>query len=166
MCRMMGETEKADKYLGIAREMSKKWEELAREGDHYKLTFVDDNTWSLKYNMVWDDIFGLNLFPREVKEREVAYYLKKKNKYGTPLDNRSTFTKADWLVWAATLSSNKKDFIELIEPLWNFLNESPSRVPFCDWYGTTDRLERSFQHRSVVGGVFIKLLKDKKLLSK
>ena len=166
LCRMMGETEKADKYLGIAREMSKKWEELAREGDHYKLTFVDDNTWSLKYNMVWDDIFGLNLFPREVKEREVAYYLKKKNKYGTPLDNRSTFTKADWLVWAATLSSNKKDFIELIEPLWNFLNESPSRVPFCDWYGTTDRLERSFQHRSVVGGVFIKLLKDKKLLSK
>lgn len=162
LCSMMGDKEKADKYIKIAKEMSRKWEELAREEDHYKLTFTDDNTWSLKYNMVWDDIFGLNLFSKEVKEREAAYYLKKKNKYGTPLDNRSSFTKADWLVWAAALSSNNEDFIELIEPLWDFLNESPSRVPFTDWYGTTDRLERSFHHRSVVGGLFIKLLKDKK----
>jgi len=161
MCGMTGDIEKAGRYYGIAREMAGKWTELAKDGDHFKLTFTDENTWSLKYNMVWDDIFGLKLFPDEVKEMEVAWYLKKKNRYGTPLDNRDSFTKADWLVWAASLSSSDEDFKKLIEPLWDFLNESPSRVPFTDWYGTTDRLERSFHHRSVVGGVFIKCLKDR-----
>lgn len=165
LCDMMEKKGKSQKYMNIAREMASKWEEMAREDDHYKLTFVDSNTWSLKYNMIWDDIFGLNLFSKETKEREVAYYIKKKNRYGTPLDNRASHTKADWLVWAATLARNKEDFMKLIELLWDFLNETPSRVPFTDWYGTIDRLERAMHHRSVVGGVFIKLLKDQKLIN-
>lgn len=160
LCRMMGYEKKAEEYIKIARELADKWEEIAREDDHYKLTFIGDNTWSLKYNMIWDDIFHLNIFSDEIKDKEIVYYIDKINKYGTPLDSRSTFTKPDWLVWAATLSKDDNDFTKLIEPIWSFLNETPSRVPFSDWYGTVDRLEKGFHNRSVVGGVFIKLLKD------
>ncbi len=162
LCGMKGDYGKRDEYLEVAGKMAAKWEGMAREDDHYKLTFVDKDTWSLKYNMIWDDIFGLNLFPDEVKQRETDWYIKKKNKYGTPLDNRDYSTKSDWLLWAAALARKEEDFAKLMEPLWDFLNESPSRVPFTDRYGTTDRLERSMHHRSVVGGVFIKLLKDRR----
>ena len=160
LCKMKGDDERANSYMETAIKMAKMWEVNASDGDHYKLTFKDDNTWSLKYNMVWDEIFALNLFSASVRTKEISYYFKKQNRYGTPLDCRNSFTKADWLVWVAAFASNNEDFMKIIEPIWDFLNESPSRVPFSDWYGTTDRLERSFQHRSVVGGVYIKLLKD------
>lgn len=162
LCRMMNDSPKAEMYLQTARDMAAKWEKLAGEGDHYKLTFTDSDTWSLKYNMVWDDIFGLGLFSDAVKQKEASYYIKMMDKYGTPLDSRDHSTKSDWLVWAATLARNDSDFEALIGPLWDFLNDSPSRVPFTDRYGTTDRLERSMHHRSVVGGVFMKLLKDRR----
>ncbi|WP_299092495.1 DUF5127 domain-containing protein [uncultured Metabacillus sp.] len=45
---------------------------------------------------------------------------------------------------------------ELIK--WDFLNESPSRVPFTDWYDTITGKQINFQNRSVVGGLFIKFL--------
>ncbi len=41
---------------------------------------------------------------------------------------------------------------------YEFLNETPDRVPMTDWYWTHDGRRRGFQARSVVGGVFIKLL--------
>ncbi|GJM72088.1 hypothetical protein HMSSN036_43040 [Paenibacillus macerans] len=80
-----------------------------------------------------------------------------------PLDSREHYTKADWLVWAASLAENRDDFLRLIEPLWDFLNETRDRVPFSDWYDTRTARQMNFQHRSVVGGMFIKLLQEKGL---
>jgi len=53
--------------------MAKKWIDLAKEGDHYKLAFDSTNTWSQKYNLVWDDLLALKLFPASVKNTELAY---------------------------------------------------------------------------------------------
>lgn len=159
LCKMLGYEEKHDYYLNIAKDFAIKWETITKEKDHYKLTFDRSDSWSLKYNLIWDSLLDLNIFSKDIKEKEVKYYVKKQNKYGVPLDSRETYTKTDWIVWSASLSDYKEDFETLITPIWNFINESESRVPFTDWYDTITCKQIGFQNRSVLGGIFIKLLK-------
>ena len=80
------------------------------------------------------------------------------NKYGMPLDSRADYTKSDWLVWVASMSSSKDIFEKYIEPLWKAYNESSSRVPMTDWYDTVSGKMVSFQHRTVQGGLFMRML--------
>ncbi|MFC5649894.1 glutaminase domain-containing protein [Paenibacillus solisilvae] len=158
---VIGNEEESLHYLSVAKEMASKWKTMADDGDHSKLAFGQEGTWSLKYNLIWDLIFGTGLFGEEVLSREVAWYLERQNEYGTPLDSRATYTKADWLIWSAALAEERNDFIKLVEPLWKMLNDTPDRVPFSDWTDTITARQLNFQHRSVVGGFYIKLLKDK-----
>ena len=102
----------------------------------------------------------MNLFPAEVARKEIAFYLTKQNQYGLPLDNRKDYTKLDWVVWTATLAGNGGDFEKIVAPAYQFANESPSRVPLTDWYDTMTAKQQGFQARSVVGGLFIKMLAD------
>jgi hypothetical protein len=54
----------------------------------------------------------------------------------------------------------------LIEPLNRWLTATESRVPLTDWYYTDSGKQRGFQARSVVGGVYLKLLYDQDLWPK
>jgi len=143
-----------------------KWEPMAKENDHYKLAFDAQNTWSQKYNLVWDKLLGLNLFPARVRETELAYYETKLSKYGLPLDSRKDYTKLDWEIWTATLSSSQPQFERFTAPIAKWLDETPSRVPLTDWYSTVTGKQEGFQARSVVGGVYIKALSDDALAKK
>ena len=149
-----------------AKEMATKWVAMAQEGDHYKLAFNSPGTWSQKYNLVWDQILGYNLFPKSVRETEMTFYQGKINRYGLPLDVRADYTKLDWSAWTATLASSPEQFNAILDPIYRWMNETPSRVPLTDWYDTKTGKQEGFQARSVVGGVFIKALSDKQLAAK
>jgi hypothetical protein len=160
LCNLRGDTAKAAQYRKTAEEFAARWVREANDGDHFRLAFDKPGTWSQKYNLVWDHILGLNLFPASVARKEMDFYLKKQNRYGLPLDNRENYTKLDWIVWTATLTGNRDDFASLIAPVYDFLNATPDRVPMTDWYRTIEPRKAGFQARSVVGGVFIKMLDD------
>ncbi len=163
---MLGEKKVQAQYRKLAESMAKKWQKMAFDGDHYRLAFDRPGTWSQKYNLVWDKVLGLDLFPAAVAKTEVAYYVNMQQKYGLPLDSRKTYTKIDWVVWSAAMAGDDADFRDFIEPLYAWLNETPTRGPMTDWYETTDGRQMAFQARSVVGGLFIKVLAAPRLWRK
>lgn len=159
LAKMLGKDEVAEKYTYEAKRMGQEWMKMADDGDHYRLAFDQPGTWSQKYNLVWDDILNLDIFPPEVARKEVEYYLTKINRYGLPLDNRADYTKTDWVVWTASLAEDQEKFEKFIDPLHDYITETPNRVPMSDWYDTHDAVKLNFQARSVVGAYFIELLK-------
>jgi hypothetical protein len=161
MAGAVGDKAAAKKYFGAARKMAGQWMKMAEDGDHYRLAFDRPDSWSQKYNLVWDEILGLGVFPPEVARKEVAYYLRKNTRFGIPLDSRKTYTKIDWAVWSATMAERQADFEALVDPLYDWVHATPDRVPMGDWYETAGEGKHiHFRARSVVAGLFIKLLKE------
>jgi len=158
LCDMAGKKDEAQSYWKIAKDFANKWKEMAADGDHYRLAFDKPGTWSQKYNLVWDEILDLKLFDPAIAQAETKYYTGIQNKYGLPLDNRADYTKLDWIFWTATMAPDEAGFNAIISPVHRFLNETPDRVPMTDWYDTKTGKMVGFQARSVVGGVFIKML--------
>ena len=155
-----GHAGEAARVRALADGFAAQWVTLASDGDHTRLAFDRPGTWSQKYNLVWDELLGLDLFPAAVTERELAHARARLDLYGLPLDNRAGYTKLDWTVWTATLTGKRDDFDALIAPLDRFLDATPDRVPLTDWYETGDARRSGFQARSVVGGVFLPMLYD------
>ncbi len=153
--------EEAREYRRRAREMALDWCRRADAGDHYMLAFGVPDTWSLKYNLVWDKLFGSGLFGEQVFEKELAWYAKKAEAYGTPLDSRASYTKSDWILWCAAMSEDRGQMQQMIRPVADYLENTSSRVPFSDWYDAVTGKYCHFIARSVQGGIFMPLLREK-----
>ena len=169
LCKARGDVATAERFTNLAKADAKHWMKVAAEDDHYRLAFDKSGTWSQEYNLVWDRILGLNVFPPEVAQKEVVFYKTVMQPYGLPLDSRTHLTKTDWSVWTATLADNQADFASFIAPIYEYLNRTMLRVPLMDSY-LTDRLGGDprplFVARPVVGGFFIKMLTDPTIWNK
>lgn len=156
----------AQKYSALAKEWAARWVREADDGDHFRLAFDQQGSWSLKYNLVWDRVLGLDLFPQAALQKEMAFYRRSLNRFGVPLDNRKTYGKIDWSLWAATMTGSKEDFDALVAPAYDYLYLTPDRVPLNDLYWTTAGREVALHARPVVGAFFLKALGDKTLVDK
>lgn len=160
LAQMQGLAEVAARYRAVAEDYAGKWQRMADDGDHYRLAFDRPATWSQKYNLAWDTVFGLDLFPPEVVRKELAFYARQRLPYGTPLDSRSKAAKPEWAIWVATMADSKEAFEEFLAPIYRYVCETPNRVPLADIYLADTGRRRANQARSVVGGFFMKLLAD------
>ena len=161
MARMLGKETTANKYIETAKRLAIEWEKMAFDGDHYKLAFDKPGTWSQKYNLIWNKVFNMNIFPQKVFDTEIPFYLTKQNKYGLLLDSRAQYTKSDWVLWSACMSPDDATFQKFIDPIYTYANETTSRVPISDWHDTNTGKMMNFKARSVVGGYYMKLLMEK-----
>lgn len=158
---MLEDKDTAEEYLTKAKKLAESWEKRAAKTDGtYKMTFDDENTFSLKYNMVWDVVFGTKLFNPAGIEKELNSYVLRKNRYGIPLDNRASYTKSDWILWCAAMCDNKDVFAKLVHAVWLAYDETAERVPMGDWYDTITGEMIIFRNRTVQGGMFFPLLRE------
>lgn len=155
LCTRTGRQEEGDRLRLVAKAMAGRWVTEAGDG---RLGFDQPGTWSLKYNLLWDRLLGLGLFPASVAEAEVARYRDVLDDHGLPLDSRTRWAKVDWAVWAASLTGRREDLDAVVGPLVRWADTTPDRVPLTDWYWTSDSRCASFRARSVVGGVLAPLL--------
>ena len=156
----------AEEYAGLAKQLAQRWMREADDGDHFRLAFDQQGSWSQKYNLVWDAILGLKLFPEEVLRKEMAFYRRSLNRFGLPLDNRKDYAKIDWTIWTATLTGSREDFEALVGPAYEYLYLTTDRVPINDLYWTSAGREVGMHARPVVGAFFLPAMRDRALLAK
>lgn len=167
MSGLIGETADADNYTSIAHDYITKWEEFgvnkAANPPHSILTYNNDSTHGLLYNLYNDRLLSLNLVPQEVYDIQSSFYPTIEQKYGVPLDTRHPFyTKSDWEIFCAAIASQEtRDMF--ISDLVKWVNETPNSKAFTDLYETNDGEQPDgidFKARPVMGGMFALLLLD------
>jgi hypothetical protein len=163
---MNGDKKDAAHFAQVAKTDAQHWMQAANDGDHYRLAFDKPGTWSQVYNLVWDKILGLNVFPDSVSNEEIAWYKSHLDPYGLRLISTRTVTKTDWTVWTATLAHNQADFETLITPAYNYLDQTQTRDPISDSYDVDNVNSGGMHARPVVGGLFVKLLDNKAMWNK
>ena len=159
--RMLGDEEGAEEYKAKAKDMVTFWKRnaLVTSGNrHYLLNFgAKSDTWSTKYNLVWDKIWGWDIMS-DVRNTEISFYTNNKMQtFGLPLDSRGDYCKSDWQMWAMGFADLKTQRDKLINTLWKYINETTSRVPVSDNHNVKSGRQAMFQARSVVGGYWMRV---------
>ena len=160
LLRYFDRSAEADAYDALATRYADDWKRLALDPEgsptHYKQRYDQNGTWSVKYNLVWQNLFGTHAFSDDVRLAEGAYYQTQADTFGFPLDNRHSYQKSDWFSWAGALAFDRPDWQRaVIGHLYDFANSSPDRQPFADLFDThTGRLPGGFIARFVMGGLW------------
>jgi len=157
IARTVGNTADADHYDQVAHDYIVQWSGFSQDTatTHLRLAYdAPQDTWSLKYNSYPDRLLGLGLIPAATLAEETAWYVQQRAEYGFPLDNRHTYTKADWELWTAAGVADPALRQQIIDAVYHFADRTPQRVPFTDWYDTEGGTQTGFLARPVIGGVF------------
>ncbi len=155
----IGDEKKAERLADVARRYAESVVSRSANSDgSHRLAFDAEDTFSLKYNSVWDKLWKTDLFSNDFYKGETERYKKESLPYGVPLDSRAKYTKSDWQIWAACLADSKEDFKFFVHLIFNAYDTMHTRVPMGDWYYADISNAVMFQNRTVQGGLFLKLL--------
>eukprot|EP00039_Didymoeca_costata_P022326 m.346519 g.346519 ORF g.346519 m.346519 type:complete len:773 (+) comp29453_c0_seq1:52-2370(+) len=162
LCSALGNNTCAQHYHQIASKYAANWSVLAaggRGGAHTR-NYGTPDSWSLKYNLLWDTILSTNLFTHNVFEKECNYYMSNnsttRQQYGWYLDDRSEtddrhLTNAGWAEWAAAMCGD-----EAVADLYNririFAETTPDRYSLTDYYNAVNARRILFEGRAQMGG--------------
>ena len=159
ICDVLG---KDNPYTALSKEYADKLvSECATAESWLPFSIGKNDTWSLKYNLVWDKLFGFGLFSEELYQGESDKYKAELNEYGVPLDYRKEFTKTDWMLWAACLDKDTENVRLFSERIVKYLADTKDRNCFSDWIETKKPKQSGFDHRTVQAGLWMPVLMDK-----
>ena len=150
-------------YEEKAKEIANFVEEFCADKPYMPATFDDqEDSYSMKYNLVFDLYFGSALFTQKTFEKEVACYRKNMCPYGVKLysEMNKDSTKSDWLVWVACFSKDESYREEIYSSIVRSMQDTKTRIPFSDWYfvDTAEPCPCIFKARSAQGALFMPLL--------
>ena len=165
LCTLRGESTRAEKYRALAETFVGQWEkaDASADGTHFRLGFKFRHSWSQKYNMIWSNVLGLHLFPRDVQHKELAYYMTKMQSYGLPLDSRKLYTEDPWNFFTASLDPGSVYFHRIMDGVYHFADQTRNRVGLADFYWTNNARCAGMYARPVMGSVFMTMLTNKKV---
>ncbi|KAI1642454.1 glutaminase GtaA [Daldinia loculata] len=156
-----GNDDDAKSFGDTAKSYIEQWQgfgvNTAADPPHATLSYGDDDSHGLLYNLYANSLLGFGDFvPKSVYDIQSDFYPTVALEYGVPLDTRHTYTKTDWMLWAAATSSEetRDTFIRLIA---GWIDITPTNKPLTDLYdaATGDYPGGlQFTARPVAGGHF------------
>ncbi|KAF7587742.1 hypothetical protein BBP40_006820 [Aspergillus hancockii] len=156
----------AANHSSIAKDYITRWQTLGvaqnANPPHTTLSYGANETHGLLYNLYADRELGLNFVPQSVYDMQSTFYPTVKATYGVPLDTRHSYTKTDWELFAAAVSSKStQDMFHKLIATW--INETPTNRAFTDLYETATGAYPGnvFIARPVMGGAFALLLLER-----
>ncbi|RMZ04257.1 hypothetical protein D0862_05374 [Hortaea werneckii] len=160
IAQMTGHADDSSNYADIAESYIAQWQDLGIAQDanppHTTLSYGDNSSHGLLYNLYSDSLLETHLVPTSVYEMQSNFYPTVANKYGVPLDTRHGYTKNDWEMFCAAIAAPDTRAL-FISDTADFINQTPSNGPVTDLY-ETDTADYAngirFMARPVVGGWF------------
>ena len=158
MLKLDGDLINAAKYLAFAEAYTQYWMKNALDGDHYKLRYDQNGTWSMKYNLYFQYVLGVEIFPKSIIENEIAYYMNNDlNAFGIPVNNQIVLAKLDWQSFTFAMAPNQDDRLEIYSRIYEFAISMTERVPLPDKYNSITA-DKGNQARPAVGAFYAYLL--------
>lgn len=89
----------SDNRTTIAKDYIERWQTLGIANNtkpaHTTLSYGDNSSHGLLYNLYADRELGLNLVPQSVYDMQSSFYPTIEATYGVPLDTRHSYTKSE-----------------------------------------------------------------------
>ena len=139
---MLGKTADAKNYHNISLSYAQLFAgyAISKNGSHIKLAYQDDSSWGTLYNLFFDRLLNLRVFPKKIYSILDAWYPQVVEKYGVPLDSRHKWGKSDWMMFEAANSVSNSTRKLFINRLHRFVSDGFTDSPVSDLYETTSKL--------------------------
>ncbi|KAK3650978.1 hypothetical protein LTR56_006029 [Elasticomyces elasticus] len=163
IANMTGHPSDGSNFSGIAADYISQWQTLGVASDktHTTLSYGNDSSHGLLYNLYADALLQTNLVPKEIYQMQSDFYPDVAEEFGVPLDTRHSYTKSDWEIFCAAIAAPSTSDL-FISAIAKWLNVTPANGPTTDLYETASPGDfaagtTKFIDRPVVGGWFAHL---------